>query len=73
MPLDARPENSVEIDPGPHGQPPLLLVFPCWLRREAIVNLREVFEANYRNRKSMAIDGNPKVYQLIDGRWEPLP
>jgi hypothetical protein len=73
MPPDARPENSVAIEPGPHGQPPLLLVFPCWLRREAIVNMSQAFEAAYRNRKPVAIEGNPKVYQLIDGRWEALP
>jgi hypothetical protein len=63
----------VPTAPGRHGEPRLMLVYPDRLPIATFAKVKEKVDAAYQSGEPLILDGNPKVYQFIDGRWEPLP
>jgi hypothetical protein len=74
MTPDVKPKNSKVLVEPPWGGfrfPPLMFVSNHRLRREAIEHIKARVEQAIAERKPFIVE-DMKVYQLIDGRWEPL-
>ena len=70
------PDRTFRIDLGP-GNNPLMLIWPGRISSQGLANLRASFEATFRgdNRgepRFFVIEGDAKVFQFEDGRWQAL-
>lgn len=69
---DDGPKKAVVIEPPGGKSPTLMFVSPKLLSQRAVRNIQESARRAYDEGKSFVVE-EMKVYQLIDGRWEPLP
>jgi hypothetical protein len=73
---DVPADRSIEVSPAPGNGPPLLAIYPRALSPQAIQNLREHFHSVFNGPGSLppmcVLEEPVKVFQLVDGRWQPL-
>lgn len=63
--------TEIQVDHPRPDFPTLLLRFPRLITRRQIEQIRHLY-ATAKPGQPLIFDGGIEVYQLIDGRWEPL-
>jgi hypothetical protein len=64
--------RHIAIDKTPEGYPHLMLICPKRLTASEMKNIREAMVSGMNERKPMIFESGLAVFQLADGKWQPL-
>jgi hypothetical protein len=64
-------DRAIPVELPAEGSPPLIVISRVRLPQHQIAYLRALMERARRGR-CVVFDGDLDVFQLIDGRWQPL-